>query len=74
MKRNISVSIIGGSGYAGGELLRLLLFHPNVKVLQVTSRQFAGQLVSRAHPNLRKISNLIFCKQDKTHTLKSGQQ
>ena len=64
MKNKISVSIIGGSGYAGGELLRLLLFHPSVTVSQVTSRQFAGQLVSRAHPNLRKISNLIFCKQD----------
>ncbi len=64
MKNKISVSIIGGSGYAGGELLRILLFHPNVTVSQVTSRQFAGQLISRAHPNLRKISNLIFCKQD----------
>lgn len=64
MKNKISVSIIGGSGYAGGELLRLLLFHPSVTVSQVTSRQFAGQLVSRAHPNLRKITNLIFCKQD----------
>ena len=64
MKNKITVSIIGGSGYAGGELLRLLLFHPNVKVSQVTSRQFAGQPVTRAHPNLRKITALIFCKQN----------
>ena len=33
----ISVSIVGGSGYAGGELLRLLLDHPQVEVAQVTS-------------------------------------
>ncbi len=62
MKSKIKVSIIGGSGYAGGELLRLLLFHPDVTVSQVTSRQFAGQLAAHAHPNLRKVTNLVFCK------------
>ncbi|MBI3955387.1 N-acetyl-gamma-glutamyl-phosphate reductase [Candidatus Gottesmanbacteria bacterium] len=62
MKSKINVSIIGASGYAGGELLRLLLFHPNVNVSQVTSRQFSSQLVSRAHPNLRKVTNLVFCR------------
>lgn len=64
MKNKITVSIIGGSGYAGGELLRLLLFHQNIIISQVTSRRFAGLSVSKAHPNLRKISNLIFCKQE----------
>lgn len=62
MKKKISVSIIGGSGYAGGELLRILLFHPLVSIKQVTSRQFAGQEVGRAHPNLRKITNVTFCR------------
>ena len=38
----LSVSIIGGSGYAGGELLRLLLPHPKVRVHQVTSERSAG--------------------------------
>ena len=33
----IRVSIVGGSGYAGGELLRMLLAHPHVEVVQVTS-------------------------------------
>lgn len=56
----INVSIVGGSGYAGGELLRLLMQHSHVNVNQVTSRQFAGQAVSVAHPNLRKVTNLIF--------------
>jgi len=56
-----SVSIVGGSGYTGGELLRLLLFHPEVTVRQVTSERFAGKFVQSAHPNLRKITQLKFC-------------
>ena len=49
----LTVSIIGGSGYVGGELLRLLLFHPDVEVRQVTSERLAGKPVTMAHPNLR---------------------
>jgi LysW-gamma-L-alpha-aminoadipyl-6-phosphate/LysW-L-glutamyl-5-phosphate reductase len=49
----IRVSIIGGSGYVGGELLRLLLFHPHVQVAQVTSERLAGKPVTTTHPNLR---------------------
>lgn len=60
----ISVSIVGGSGYAGGELLRLLLQHPQVSVSQVTSRAFAGQPVATAHPNLRKQTELVFVHPD----------
>ena len=55
------VSIAGGSGYAGGELLRLLLGHPGVEVAQVTSESHAGQPVARCHPNLRKRTSLVFC-------------
>ncbi len=51
----ISVSIVGGSGYTGGDLLRILLFHPGVELKQVTSERHAGKLVSNLHPNLRKI-------------------
>ncbi len=56
----ITTSIYGASGYAGGEILRILLGHPKVKILQVTSRQFANQPVSIAHPNLRKRTDLVF--------------
>ena len=49
----LRVSIIGGSGYVGGELLRLLLFHPEVELAQVTSERLAGKPVSSTHPNLR---------------------
>jgi N-acetyl-gamma-glutamyl-phosphate/LysW-gamma-L-alpha-aminoadipyl-6-phosphate reductase len=55
-----SVSIIGGSGYGGGELLRLLLGHPAIEVRQVTSRSHSGEYVYQVHPNLRKRTHLKF--------------
>ena len=56
----VSVSIIGASGYTGGELLRLLLFHPGVEIKQATSERFFGKPLHKVHPNLRKLSNLKF--------------
>ena len=56
----LRVSIVGASGYSGGELLRLLLFHPQVTVSQVTSQRYKGKAVSKAHPNLRKVTQLSF--------------
>jgi N-acetyl-gamma-glutamyl-phosphate/LysW-gamma-L-alpha-aminoadipyl-6-phosphate reductase len=55
-----NVSIIGGSGYGGGELLRLLLAHPAVDVKQVTSRSHLGEYAYQVHPNLRKQTQLKF--------------
>ena len=55
-----TVSIIGGSGYGGGELIRLLLGHPNVEIKQVTSRSRVGEYVYQTHPNLRKRTQLKF--------------
>ena len=59
----MTVSIVGGSGYAGGELLRLLLFHPKVDIKQISSERFAGKYITRAHPNLRKVTQMKFCTQ-----------
>lgn len=56
----VRASIVGGSGYAGGELLRLLLDHPQVEVVQVTSQRFAGRFVHGLHPNLRGSTRLKF--------------
>src|SRR5947208_4664311 len=56
----MKIAIVGGSGYTGGEILRLLLRHPKVEVGQVTSDSMAGKPVSRAHPNLRKVTDLVF--------------
>lgn len=57
----VQVSIAGGSGYTGGELIRLLLFHPHVELKQITSERFAGKYIFKAHPNLRKVTQLKFC-------------
>jgi LysW-gamma-L-alpha-aminoadipyl-6-phosphate/LysW-L-glutamyl-5-phosphate reductase len=57
MKR---ATVVGGSGYTGGELLRLLLPHPEIEVVQVTSRQHLGEYVYQVHPNLRKQTELKF--------------
>ena len=57
---SVTTSIVGGSGYVGGELLRLLLGHPEVTVQQITSQQHAGRFVHGVHPNLRGATRLKF--------------
>jgi N-acetyl-gamma-glutamyl-phosphate/LysW-gamma-L-alpha-aminoadipyl-6-phosphate reductase len=58
------IGIIGGSGYVGGELLRLLLMHPQVEVTMVTSRQVVGEYIFNVHPNLRGLTQLKFVPMD----------
>lgn len=60
----IRAAILGASGYIGGELLRLLTFHPEVTIVQATSRQHLGEYVCQVHPNLRKNSTLKFSSPD----------
>lgn len=57
----MNVGIIGGSGYVGGELLRLLLSHPAVTVHQITSERSEGRPVTLLHPNLTGRTTLKFC-------------
>jgi N-acetyl-gamma-glutamyl-phosphate reductase len=56
----IRVSILGATGYSGGELIRLLLNHPHVKITHVTSESSPGQPVEAAHPSLRGRVSLTF--------------
>jgi N-acetyl-gamma-glutamyl-phosphate/LysW-gamma-L-alpha-aminoadipyl-6-phosphate reductase len=56
----LRVAVVGGSGYLGGELLRLLLGHPRVELAQTTSTRLAGRRVDGAHPNLRRLTDLTF--------------
>ena len=58
----VRASIVGASGYVGGELLRILLRHPHIEIAQVTSESHAGTPVYRVHPNLRKHTALTFCR------------
>ena len=60
MSRTFTAAIYGGSGYTGGELLRLLLQHPSVQVVGATSGGHAGEPVHRSHPNLRGATDLKF--------------
>ncbi|EAR00489.1 N-acetyl-gamma-glutamyl-phosphate reductase [Maribacter sp. HTCC2170] len=56
----IKVGIIGGSGYTGGELIRILLNHPNAEIDFVFSTTRAGKQVSSAHADLTGLTNLEF--------------
>ena len=56
----IKVGIVGGTGYTGVELLRLLAVHPHVEVVAITSRGEAGRAVDDLFPNLRGHYNLCF--------------
>jgi len=55
----IKIGIIGATGYTGLELLRVLFFHPNVKVNVITSRQFAGKKISELFPFFKKYTDLV---------------
>jgi [amino group carrier protein]-6-phospho-L-2-aminoadipate/5-phospho-L-glutamate reductase len=57
----IKVAIYGGSGYGGSELLRILLFHPNVEIVFVTANEQAGKPVTEVHRNLNGLTDLSFC-------------
>lgn len=62
-QRRIKVAIFGGSGYGGSELLRILLFHPNVELVFVTANEHAGKPVGEVHRNLLGLTDLNFVRQ-----------
>ncbi|PWB96331.1 N-acetyl-gamma-glutamyl-phosphate reductase [Salinibacterium hongtaonis] len=53
-----SVAVAGASGYAGGELLRLLAAHPDITITTVTAHSNAGQPLTRVQPHLRSLDHL----------------
>ena len=54
------IAIAGASGYAGGELLRLVAAHPDLDVAAVTAQSNVGSPVGEVHPNLRSMTDLVF--------------
>ncbi|WMJ72830.1 N-acetyl-gamma-glutamyl-phosphate reductase [Cytophagaceae bacterium ABcell3] len=56
----IKVGIAGGAGYTGGEMLRILVFHPNVEIAFVHSNSNAGNPVSHVHADLLGVTDLKF--------------
>jgi N-acetyl-gamma-glutamyl-phosphate/LysW-gamma-L-alpha-aminoadipyl-6-phosphate reductase len=56
----MKVAVVGAAGYAGGELLRLLLQHPEVSECVATSRSQAGKPIAEVHPALASVSDARF--------------
>jgi N-acetyl-gamma-glutamyl-phosphate reductase len=55
----LRIAIVGSSGYTGGELFRILLYHPGVEVTVVTSEKSAGKPITDIFPHLAGLTNLI---------------
>ncbi|HXX42654.1 MAG TPA: hypothetical protein VEI58_10370, partial [Chthoniobacterales bacterium] len=60
--KNTRVAVVGASGYAGEELVRLLLAHPNVDLGAVTSRQFAGKPLTQIFPRFAQLEKAMALK------------
>lgn len=58
--QKVKIGIVGGAGYTGGELLRVLLRHPNAVITFVHSTSNAGELVSKVHADLVGDTDLVF--------------
>jgi N-acetyl-gamma-glutamyl-phosphate/LysW-gamma-L-alpha-aminoadipyl-6-phosphate reductase len=50
-----TAAVVGGSGFTGGELLRLLAGHPEFEIAQATSREYTNKTIGHVHPNLREL-------------------
>lgn len=63
MEQQVSVGIIGGAGYTAGELIRLLINHPNVAIRFVHSKSNAGKALHSIHNDLLGETSLVFAEQ-----------
>lgn len=70
MQRRIRVGVVGGTGYTGAELLRLLSQHPSVELAAITSRKDAGTRVADMFPSLRGRVDLAFVTPDEAQLAK----
>jgi N-acetyl-gamma-glutamyl-phosphate reductase len=61
--QKVNIGIVGGAGYTGGELLRVLLRHPNANISFVHSTSNAGELVSKVHTDLLGDTDIVFAKE-----------
>jgi len=62
----LKIGIAGGSGYGGLELISVLLRHPEVEIVAISSERHAGKEVCRLYPHLRGIVSLIFSPLEET--------
>lgn len=61
---NIKAGIIGASGYAGAELVRLLSTHPLVDICGISSQSYIGKKISDLYPGFYQICDLVFIEED----------
>jgi N-acetyl-gamma-glutamyl-phosphate reductase len=61
-RMGIRVAVAGASGYAGGELLRLIAGHPNLELTQATANSNAGAAIGSVHPHVRRFAGHVFAK------------
>lgn len=61
---SLKVGIVGAAGYAGAELIRLVLGHPEFELAAITSNADAGQPLSAVHPSFTGVSDLVFTTHD----------
>jgi N-acetyl-gamma-glutamyl-phosphate reductase len=69
----LPIAIVGGSGYTGIELLRILKLHPQANVVAVTSRKYAGHPVEEVFPSLHGYDGLLFTEPDVNDLSKSAE-
>ena len=61
---SLKVGIVGAAGYAGAELIRLVLGHPEFELVAITSNADAGQPLSAVYPSFAGVSDLVFTTHD----------
>ena len=61
---SLKVGIVGAAGYAGAELIRLVIGHPEFELVAITSNADAGQPLSTVYPSFAGVSDLVFTTHD----------
>src|SRR5690554_4179496 len=70
LNKKYKVAIVGASGYTGSELARILLHHPEVEIITITSETHAGRKFSDLHPQFLEILDLPLTKAEEVEALR----
>ncbi len=62
MSVSLNVAVLGAGGYTGGEILRLLLAHPQIRITTLTAKSKAGHSVANIHPHLSSVNWPVLCR------------
>ena len=70
----VKVSVIGATGYAGAELLSILIRHPQAQLAHITSESHTGKKISELYPHLRGICDLTLESLADIEAIRQGQR